>query len=454
MWRCLAAVLVICLSGPVTAAEKKSVNEQILEIMRAKNVIDEQQYQDLLEQARQEEAANTAAAVSAAKQEAPATRESEWDVGWRNGFYVNKSDGSMKLKFGGLIQADGAVVNMSNQLENEIGGVGNGTEFRRARIFFEGAIYEYGIFKAEYDFAEGEPAFKDVWVGLQNIPWIERVRVGHMKEPFSLEQLTSSKFLTFMERALPDALVPARNTGIMMDRSFFENRMFFGVGGFVNTNDFGRGFQNGANTNVTARLTGLPLYQEKGEQLIHIGLNYSHLFRGDQTLTFSQRPEAHLAPRIVNTGNVPGVTSVDVVGGELAGVYGPVYFQSELIASFVERKRDFRNPTFWGGYAQLGWFLTGETRDYEARTAVFARTAPKHNFNIAKGTWGALELAARYSYLTLDDKGVSGGIASDITGGLNWYLFPDLRVMLNYVYSDRHGLGDANIVESRVQLDF
>ncbi len=66
MWRCLAAVLVICLSGPVTAAEKKSVNEQILEIMRAKNVIDEQQYQDLLEQARQEEAANAAAAVSAA----------------------------------------------------------------------------------------------------------------------------------------------------------------------------------------------------------------------------------------------------------------------------------------------------------------------------------------------------------------------------------------------------
>ena len=85
---------------------------------------------------------------------------------------------------------------------------------------------------------------------------------------------------------------------------------------------------------------------------------------------------------------------------------------------------------------------------------MFARTAPKHPFSIKNGTWGAWELAARYSYLTLADKGIAGGIVSDVTGGVNWYLYPNLRLMFNYVYSNRHGLGDASIAESRVQIDF
>jgi phosphate-selective porin OprO/OprP len=455
-WRAAAAatLVALCVSAPAVAAEKKTVNEQILEIMRAKNVIDEQQYQDLLEQSRQEEAQRPVAAVSAAPSESPAARAPEWDVGWKNGFYVNKNDGSMKLKFGGLIQLDGAVINESRNLEQQIGGVGTGVEFRRARIFFEGGVYEHAIFKAEYDFAGGEAAFKDVWIGLQKIPWIERVRAGYMKEPFSLEQVTSDRFTTFMERALPDALVPARNTGLMIDRNLLGDRMYLGVGTFAKTDTFGDAFQNDANYNVTARLTGLPIYSEKGEQLLHLGLNYSHQFRGDGVLSYSQRPEAHLGPKIVSTGTINGVDGIDLAGAELAGVFGPVNFQSEIISSFVDRVRGLSSPTFWGAYGQLSWFLTGETRDYETRTASFGRTAPKRDFSIKNGTWGAFELAARYSYLTLDDKGVDGGIVSDITGGLNWYLYANLRLMLNYVYSNRHGLGDANIVESRVQIDF
>jgi len=452
-----AALLALCTTLPAMAAEKKaekkSVAEQLLEIMRAKNMIDEQQYEDLLAQARAEQAERATPAVSAA--EAPAKTGSAWDVGWNNGFYVNKSDGDVKLKFGGLIQTDGAVVNESHNLEQAMGGVGTGTEFRRARIHFEGSVYENAIFKAEYDFAGGVGGFKDVWIGLQKIPYIERIRVGHMKEPFSLDQMTSDKYTTFMERALPDVFAPARNTGVMINRTFADDRIYAGVGGFANTNDSsGNAFTNNANYNIAARLTGLPLYADEGAQLLHVGASYSHDFGGGGTLSLSQRPEAHLAPRIVNTGTINGVSGADLVGGEFAGIFGPLSFQSELISSFIERGVGPTNPTFWGAYGQVSWFLTGESRPWDRAEAVFGRPSPKHPFSVKNGTWGAWELAARYSYLTLDDKGVRGGIASDITGGLNWYLYPNLRMTFNYVYANRHGLGDASIAESRVQLDF
>ncbi len=55
--------------------------------------------------------------------------------------------------------------------------------------------------------------FVDVWVGVKDIPYIGRIRVGQMYEPISLEQQTSDNWKTFMEKALPvNAIVPSRNT--------------------------------------------------------------------------------------------------------------------------------------------------------------------------------------------------------------------------------------------------
>jgi phosphate-selective porin OprO/OprP len=444
-----AALVLLSLAMPGVAAEKKPLTERLLDIMREKNVIDDQQYEELLEQAREEAETRPVAAVSA-----PADTKPDWDYGWKNGFYLKKSDGSVSLKFGGRIDNDWAVINQSENLSRQIGEGGTGTLFRRARLSFEGTVYDYGIFKAEYDFADGETALKDVWVGLQDIPWIERIRIGHMKEPFSLEQMMSSKSITFVERPLSDALVPARNTGLMIDRNFLGERIYFGVGGFANTNDSGTAFQNDSNYNVTARLTGVPIYSDDGGQILHLGLNYSHGFGGDGTLQYRTRPETRFGPTIENTGTITGVTGRNLVGGELAAVFGPVYFQSEIIASLVTRERGLSNPRFWGAYGEIGWFLTGETRQYDKRDAIFVRPAPNHSFSVKNGTWGAWELALRYSYLSLAGGGIDGGIVDDVTGGLNWHLFPNLRLMFNYVFSNRHGLGYSSIAESRVQFNF
>ncbi len=68
--------------------------------------------------------------------------------------------------------------------------------------------------------------------------------------------------------------------------------------------------------------------------------------------------------------------------------------------------------------------------------------------------WGAFELALRYSYLSLASRGIQGGSVDDVTGGLDWHLFPDLRLMFDYAFSNRQGMGHASIAESRVQFNF
>jgi phosphate-selective porin OprO and OprP len=74
-----------------------------------------------------------------------------------------------------------------------------------------------------------------------------------------------------------------------------------------------------------------------------------------------------------------------------------------------------------------------------------------------KNSYGALELAVRYSELDLNDGTVLGGRERDWTVGANWYLNRYLKLQANYVHaqSDRRGLGvDPNVIEIRAQIQF
>jgi phosphate-selective porin OprO/OprP len=117
------------------------------------------------------------------------------------------------------------------------------------------------------------------------------------------------------------------------------------------------------------------------------------------------------------------------------------------------------DPLFWGAYAELSYWLTGEHRRYLRGRGVFSRVVPRSRFDPEAGQWGALELAGRYSWLDLSNDGIRGGTLEEWSLGLNWVIFSNMRVNNNYVLSrtnDRMGTqsGLAHSWVTRFQMDF
>jgi phosphate-selective porin OprO/OprP len=140
-----------------------------------------------------------------------------------------------------------------------------------------------------------------------------------------------------------------------------------------------------------------------------------------------------------------------VFGAEAALVYGPFSLQGEYMYSGVDTPGG-EDPSFQGAYVYASYFLTGEHRAYKTSAAAFDRVKPKKNFGA--GGPGAWEVGLRYSYLGLNDGEIEGGELSDFTVGLNWYLNPNTRFMLNYVHADLDGVGNADGFQMRGQIDF
>ena len=369
---------------------------------------------------------------------------------WKEGIRMDSGDQNFKLKMGGRIMNDWVAFSADDAIHDRFSPVG-GTEFRRARFYFSGTIHDRVEFKANYDFAGSDADFKDVWIGIKGIPTLGRFKVGHFKEPFGLEALNSSKYIPFMERSLASALIPFRNTGFMFSNPLADERMTWAAGVFKDAPDSGLGIGSN-NYSVTGRLTGLPLYQNGGRRLVHLGMAYSRRNPILDTLRFRERPGTHLSARWVNTDFFPA-RSEDLLGLEAALVEGPFSLQSEYVNA-AANSPTLGDPSFNSFYVQGSFFLTGENRRYKKESGAFTRARPRGNlFGGEKGI-GAWELVARYSRLDLDEGTILGGELNNLTLGLNWYLNPNTRFMFNYVLADRKDIGEADIFQTRFQIDF
>ena len=385
---------------------------------------------------------------------------------WKNGLRFETGDGKFKFKLGGRIMNDWGWFSEDNDVKRAIGDQVDGTEFRRARIYMSGDIYENIGFKAQYDFAGGDVDFKDVFIELKKIPYVGHFRVGHFKEPFSLEELTSSKYITFMERSLNNAFSPSRNTGFMLYNHALDKRMTWAGGIFRNSDSFGESEGDSStegNYGFSGRITGLPWYKDEGRKLIHTGFSYTYQNAFENTFRFRSRPEMHMADYFVDTGSFTA-DFANLFNPELAIVYGAFSFQGEYSFVDVDLKRSMdSDPDFSGFYGYFSYFLTGENRKYKKENGVFSRVKPNKNFRWGRGKGkGAIELAARYSELDLSDEEIDGGRLQDLTLGVNWYLNPNTRVMLNYVRANVDRLvndirlddANADLLSMRFQVDF
>ena len=384
-------------------------------------------------------------------------------VSWKDGLSFETADKkTFKGKLGGRVDLDIAVFDESDEVEAVTGPNEAGVEFRRARIALEGEIGTAlpTLYKVEFDFAHSAVATKDLFLALTGLPAVGTFQVGHFKEPISLDILTSSRFIPFMERAAPvEAFAPERNTGAMLMNTALDQRMTWAGGVFTDVNDSGDNFRLDGNWRVDGRVTGLPWYVEEanGRQYLHLGASASRIENPNGTARFRTRPEAHLAPRYVDTGDFAANYSY-LAGAEAALVFGPFSVQGEYFRTWVNRP-GADDATFDGFYAFVSYFLTGESRPYRRTSGAFDRVKPNHNFGLGEnGGLGAWEVLLRYSAVDLNDSGITGGRLNDITAGLTWYLNPNWKIMANYVFAqlDR-GVADgdnSHIFETRFHVDF
>jgi phosphate-selective porin len=92
---------------------------------------------------------------------------------------------------------------------------------------------------------------------------------------------------------------------------------------------------------------------------------------------YEARPESHLAPFLVDTGDIQA-KNASQLGLETAYVNGPFSLQGELTGSWIA-DTDSGSRTLWGAYVYASWFLTGEHRVYDRAAGVFGRLAPEKN---------------------------------------------------------------------------
>lgn len=418
----VSMVLAAAAAAPLAASEADS---KLLEILRARGSITEAEYQDL---------------KTLYGDEAQKAAASDVKVSTKGGIGLETADGANSVNLAGRIMVDAMGADKDNIDLN------TGAEFRRARLELKGQIQHDWAYAAVADFAENDVALKDMYIGYK--PW--GVKVGQFKMPASLEELTSSKYITFMERSLPNTFATGRRIGLGWSTGWDMGT--FSVAGYgqeTGGSETEEGFGYGA------RATFAPI--NSAGSVVHLGGWAAQENPSDtntDTLRLRQRPEAHIPDRLVNTGSMPGVDDMTKWGVEAAAVAGPFSAQAEYMTMDVARSSGFDDVDFDGWYAFASWFLTGESRPYKASSGAFDRVKPLHP--VTDGGMGAWELALRRSNIDLTDGSVFGGEMDNWTVGLNWHLTDYVRVMLNYINVEAEGpLNDEpNILQARFQIDW
>jgi phosphate-selective porin len=376
----------------------------------------------------------------------------------------NSYDGKwMSAQLGWIVIGDAAAASQNQASKSQVGNIGDDAEFRAFRLYTRGQIkfanpWTYFIAGEYKGFAQdpGAPNWQltDVALTIPLNDTFGKLTVGKTKETMGMEVLMAGTATPMMERAaVLSAFVPTRDVGIKLANSFLDQRATWSVGVFNNWFATDNSFNANGST-ISARLSGLPLYNDNGRELIHLGASFRYVQAENDSVRYRSRPEVNTAPYFVDTGSFVSDHS-DILGLEAGWVEGPFTLYGEYLFNWVDSSST-GNPFFSGYYVTASYLLTGEVRPYNRSSGLFGKVVPLHPFNF-HGEWGAWEIAARFSEVDLNDAEVQGGQFERTSLGVNWHLTEQWRWSFNYGYTDfnRNGTtGHAQFFQTRVQWEF
>ena len=467
---------------------------------------------------------------------AEATKPDAVVVKLEDGIHFATRDGNFTAAINGRMQVD-SQINVNQNLpvsylstvtsptaaQNQLGvpaPLNDGTTVRRARLGMEGTFFKRSDYKFEYDFTRGNGlnagGITDAFIRYTfSNPF--SIKAGSFKEPISMEEATSNRYLTFIERNMSvNTFIDNLNTyKVGIGANYSADRWLVatslqteGVGGYnaygnntltaaqtgsaINPNGGVNRNGGGGDTGweVNARVAGTP-WMESKTKFLHVGTSGSYININNNYLGTGAYSNGGIIfangiggnvdrSSILNTGNLtstptggtqrsPGALQANHVtrfGAETALVYGPFSAQAEYLQTDVSGNGYNQNESLNGYYGYATYFLTGESRNYRSKNGQWDRIKPNRNFDL-KGGWGAWELAAGYDYMNLNSGVINGGRASTFKSGINWYPNSHFRVMANWVHAlDISTAGAASptgrafngasldIIETRIQMDW
>ena len=421
------------------------------------------------------------------------------------------ADGRFTANIRAIVMFDAGAYLQKHNLPSTITGasrdLNDGTNFRRARFGIDGKLFKDFDYALIYEFggsgAEDTGHIQEAWAQYNGFKPL-RIKLGAFEPNIGLSAATSTSQMVFMERASSAEIARGVAAGDSRSALQIASNGTFGEGdsglaarwfaaGAITGNTVGT-FNSAASSfnvqpfgeqqAVIGRVAIAPFASTDWQA--HFGLNAQYVFHpNDATggtnprypVQLRDRPELRIdGTRLIDTGAIDA-RHITVYGGEAAFGFRNFSVESEYFKYKIDRRNttatSLGDPDFDGWYVQGAWTITGESRPYNATEARFDAPKMAYNFNPAAGTWGAWELGARYSDVNLNwhdgvfgaatpTGGIRGGEQKIATVGLNWYLNPDMRFMLDYshVEIDRLNAAGANMgqkfntIALRSQLTF
>jgi phosphate-selective porin OprO and OprP len=382
----------------------------------------------------------------------------------------------VEAKVTGRVQFDAR--NITNDYnasyDRDSASVGDNFEMRRARIGVVGTINKDIAYEVVGNGVGGTTNWIDTAFINYGFNKKAQIRTGRFKQPFSLEEQTSSNNIDFMERSYGNQMVPGKRLGAMLHGTPMTG-LTYGVSiyndGFNEVTN-----QSSVGSKAAARLTlNLAELQDIKDTVLHVGLGYTGgdsqvvatnsgntASSADQTtrativaLRSENRGQSNVyraqiggdtlsaAPGYNNTANNATTINQKLRGIEFAGARGPFKFQMETFNSKYLATGSTQSMASPGtayahsmgvqvkaDYMELMYNITGESWADAYRGGAFSGIKPKTNFmtdyggQVGMGT-GAWQVGFRTSKYSADQAVSSssctttGSCFSTVTTGSN-----------------------------------
>jgi phosphate-selective porin OprO/OprP len=314
---------------------------------------------------------------------------------------------------------------------------------RRARLLAEGAMAPRLRYLLVSDFGGNSITLLDASLTFDFAPGLQ-LRAGKFKSPLGMEILHPTRATTFTERSLVSGLMPNRDVGVQLSVNRADGALQGTVGLFNGGVDgTSAGNQDvDRHRDVVGRILVKPfrISSEPAWRGFTIGVGGSH----GQRRTTEGRPREYRTAGQENYFSYRSAVEADGAAWRLSPQFdyrfGPLGLFGEYAVSASRLRPESNSEAL--SLKHRAWQLTGGyvlTGEDSSATGL----VPRAPFDPGAGTWGAVEVVARWSEAKVDAAAFPRLAAPDtsvtdvrtLAVGLNWHLSGAVRAMFNYYYS-------------------